>query len=311
MSNWASVEIGGEGRDAWEYRAIFLKYGIKYENFYCPYCDIRLCARLVYSDGELSKSPHFSARWEDHINGCNGEPLEVNVNEKKPTEAHYKPREMHFPEAFIDRPPPRVEVKSLGNNNAIPPSSLEVHERRKKAASLGRPIPKTYLLQPIVEAYNSVWKEGYERAKIEHWTDAVRIRWTKSALAEMPLRLEDVTNYESGFCSPLYRKSFHPRIYQGVGSVRIHDELFIIDNKFSKNITSAQHPFRIVVERDVVNESSPKSHIEMLNILSRYSETSEEVRWYAYGLPVCFDAYSELLINNIDYLYLKKSYLKK
>ena len=86
----------------------FLSDGEKHNAFYCPFCDIKLAACLIYTEGELSKSPHFSARWEDHRFGCDGEPVAVDDPEHKLPKAHYKPRLMHLPEELTNRPPARV-----------------------------------------------------------------------------------------------------------------------------------------------------------------------------------------------------------
>ena len=311
MSNWAAIEIGGEAVSAWEYRAEFLKYGTKHDNFYCPFCNVRLAAYLICTEGEISKSPHFSARWGDHTNGCDGEPIVVDAPDRKRPEAHYVPRDMHFPEAFSDRPPPRKQRPAGIGNSVSSPTSIEISERRRKAGSLGRPIPKTYLLQPIVEAYNAVWKDGYERAKEKKWEDEARLQWTKDCLAAMPLRLDDATNYGDAFRPPTYIKSVHSRIYHADGTVIFQDGDYVIGSKKNGKKQGVEFPFRVVVKVGHTPDTSPKSHIALLSILKDFVAGNQEVRWYAYGVPEANADAFVITIENLDYLYIKRAFMKK
>jgi hypothetical protein len=311
MSNWGAVEKGGDAISAWEYRSIFLKFGTKYDEFYCPFCDIRLAAYLIYTEGEVSKSPHFSARWEDHIYNCNGDPIVVDAPERKKPEAHYIPREMHFPEAFTNRPPPRKQ-RPIGEGKPLaPPSSIEVSARRKKAGSLGRPVPSTYLLQPIVETYNSVYKDGFERAKEKKWSDDIRWRWTKNTLSGMRLRLDDATNYEDAFRTPSYINSNYPRIYHNTGTVLLVKGSYCIKSKLNGKKEDTPFPFLALIGSGVVSKTSHRSHTKLLSILDDFVATEEEMRWYAYGLPRITPQAFVINIENLDFLYIKKSYSKK
>jgi hypothetical protein len=312
MSNWGSIEKGGDAISAWEYRSIFLKYGTQYDRFYCPFCDIRLAAYLISTEGEISKSPHFSARWGDHLYGCNGEPIVVGEPERKRPEAHYIPREMHYPEAFNDRPPPRKQLLSTGVSKPLGvPTSFEVSTRRKKAGSLGRPVPSTYLLQPIVETYNSVYKEGFERAKEKKWSDDIRWCWVKDALLGMRLRLEDVTNYEDAFRTPSYINSYHPRIYHSAGYVTLVQGNYFIKSKLNGKKDGVPFPFLVMIRSGLVSKASPRSHTKLLSTLNNFVDTKEELRWYAYGIPKITPQAFVIDIENLDYFYLKKAYLKK
>lgn len=310
MSNWAAIEKGAEAISAWEFRGLYLKDGTKYEEFFCPFCDIKLAAVLVYAEGELSKSPHFSAKWGDHVNECNGEPLLVATPTPKRPEAHYIPREMHFPEAFSDRPPPRKQRPAGAEKGIVPPTSLETSTRRRNAGSLGRPIPRTYLLQPIVEAYNSVWKDSFDRAKKENWTEDFRLQWAKNYRAAMPLRLDDSTNYGDAFRTPSYVHGSQPRIYHGNGKVRAMGRQYLIEGTAnSKKLTAPLH-CSVAIESNGVPDLSPKWHRALLSKLEHLVGSNEEVRWYAYGRPAVSGNSFLLTIENLDYLYVKSAFSK-
>lgn len=311
MSNWGAVEKGGEPISAWEFRAIFLKYGTTYEEFFCPFCDIPLCAYLIYFEGETSKSPHFSARWGDHIHDCDGEPAIVDAPKRKPPKAHYKLREMHFPEAFTDRPPPRKQRPAGLSKPLPPPTSIEVSTRRKKASSLGRPIPKTYLLQPIVEAYNSVLRDGFELAKEEKWSEDQRRRWMKDTLSGMTLRLDDATNYEDAFRTPTYINGNHPRIYHGTGTITFKHGSYVIESKLKGKCGNIQLPFRVVVRLGIANEASPRAHTALMSVLESFAARTQEVRWYIYGMPINLTDLFVINVENLDYLYIKKAFQGK
>ena len=62
MSGWGATERGGEPISAWEYRELYLEYGERYSEFFCPFCDIPLVAMLIYTDEELSQRLKISRR---------------------------------------------------------------------------------------------------------------------------------------------------------------------------------------------------------------------------------------------------------
>lgn len=313
MSNWGAIEKGGNAISAWEYRSDFLKYGEKHGQFYCPFCDIRLAACLIYTEGEISRSPHFSAKWGGHLYGCDGEPIFIDKAGKKILPDHYIPREMHYPEVFTDRAPPRKQLSSITSvrEPLAPPTAFEVSTRRRKAGSLGRPIPSTYLLQPIVETYNSVYKEGSDHAKEKNWSDDVKWRWIKDTRLGMKLRLEDATTYEDAFRTPSYINSYRPRIYHSNGFVALVDGNYFIKSKLDGKKDGEAFPFFVMIRSDLGSKGAPKSHSRLLSDLDSFAETKEEIRWYAYGKPRITPRAFLLEIENLDHFYFKKAYSKK
>lgn len=312
MSGWATTEIGGPPVSAWEYRSRFLSDGEVNTVFYCPFCDVRLVGCLIHKEGELSKSPHFSARWEDHRFGCNGDPVEVDDPERKPPKAHYTPRLMHFPEELTSRPPARVVHPKGTPTTVVMPTSIEdISTRRRAAGLLGKPIPRTYLLQPIVEAFNITVKEIFDAEKEKGWDVAKRKSEIKKALSALPLNLEDKTDYDDAFRFPSFVKYNFPRIYHGIGIISYSgSDIIVISSKNNGKIKGGPVPFEITIESTGVSSALPRSHSAILQQLRTFSEEKKEFRWYAYGKPVQTNDKIVLPIRNLDHLYLKHAFNK-
>lgn len=306
MSGWGATEPGGEPMHAWGYRALYITYGDKYEEFYCPFCHIRLAAYLIYADGELSKSPHFSARWEDHVGCCDGEPIVIDEPDRRPPKANYLPRHMEFPEALADRPPQRVQRPRNPIGSIVPPTPSEILARRKKAGSLGRPIPRAYILQPIVEAYNLALKEIYDQARDKKWAGDQLKAAIKSTLTAMPLRLEDPTNYDDAFRGPSFVNRWYPRIYHNKGVASLEPECVTINSAKNGKLNGVPIPFQVRVNFHAVDGSSPRSHIRLREKLEAFAAEGREFRWYAYGIPEDRADALVLQIDNLDYLFIKE-----
>jgi hypothetical protein len=311
MSGWGAIDPGGEAIHAWEFRALYLATGERHSAFSCPFCGIRLAPYLIYEDGELSKSPHFSARWEGHIGDCNGEAIYVDEAERKPVRAHYLPRGMRFPEALVDRPPHRVQVPRPVAAPVQPPSPAEILARRNKAGSLGKPVPSTCVLQAIVEAFNAALAEIYKQADKSNWNDDKRKAEIRNALSSMPLRLQDRTNYADGIRSPSFPSSRCPRIYRGMGVVfRVADGLTINSAKDGK-WNGAAMPFQVWIDPNALDGASPQSQRKLYATLEAFAAEGCELRWYAFGLPEFRSDRVVLPIRSLDHLYIKKAFPPK
>jgi hypothetical protein len=217
---------------------------------------------------------------------------------------------MQVPEALIDRPLPR-RIRPKGSGAAlVPPTSLEVLSRRKKACSLGEAIPRTYLLQPIVEAFNITLKDIYNAAKEKKWDDATRKEEIKKALTALPLKLDDHTNYEDAFRTPAFINPTNFRIYHGTGSVEPNEIGFVVSSNANAKIKGKLTPFKVAIVGASGNECSPKSHLTLHGQLQKYATEKKEFRWYAYGKPEMHSDTIILNVSNLDYLYLKDAYQK-
>ncbi len=313
MSGWGATERGGVAISAWEYRELYLEYGERHSEFFCPFCDIPLVAMLIYSDEELSRSPHFAARDSKHLFDCEGEPLDVEQPDRKLPRAHYKPRRMGIPEALSDRPPQREYRASAdpATLNVPSPSIADVTARRRQASSLGKPIPKTYLLRSIVEARDIEIKEIYKQAGKGNWDQAKIKAEMKKVLGSMPLRLEDTTTYDDGFRGPTFLNWKFKRIYHGKGLVVSSVNGLAIESQTDGKLRGEALPFRIQIDQTVIGSGSPQSHLALLEKLGSFEETGTEIRWYAYGLPGVQAGSLVVPIQNFDHLYIKKAFEAK
>lgn len=312
MSEWGATQKGGRAAAAWEFRERYILYGEKYSEFFCPFCDIPLVAVLIYTDAELSKSPHFAARGHHHLYGCNGEPIEIDPPERNPPQAHYKPRKMSVPEALTDRPTPReYRPKDGPSKPAAPPTIIDVTSRRRNAGSLGTPIPRTCLLRSIVEARDIELKEIYSRARNEKWPDDKLKKEIGSMLAGMPLRLDDATTYDDAFRGPSFLHRTHRRIYHGIGTISRQEESLAIHSTKTGKLKGVLMPFQVLIDPAAVNVDSPQSHIAFLETLETLVATKKEFRWYAYGMSENRSGTLVVPIRNLDHLYVKKMFQAK
>ncbi len=313
MSNWGTPEQGGIPVSAWEFRTRFLSDEVTYDVFYCPFCGIRLAGVLLYERGELSKSPHFSARWAPHLFKCDGEPESIENSKTAAQKNQYIPRGMRLPEALILRAPPRIKLPNLGDTPFKPPASFEdVAQRKRELGSLGRPVPSTYLLQPVVEAYNMVLHDIYEAAKSEKWDNNKRASEIKCTLSSLPLRLENLQiDYQQAFCTPKFLKS-QPRIYHSTGTASSPEPGTIqISSSVLTQNGQTTLPFVLRIDTTNISSNSPKSHALIATKLTELLGTSTEIRWYAYGKPILGQNGVVLRITNPDFIYFKVAYQKK
>ena len=312
MSSLASTQIGGEVRSSWEYRSQYLLHGIVYTEFYCSFCDIRLAAGAIYiEDGESKVSPYFSARWEPHQNGCNGEAIiEGTSLHKTDSSRHRLTRNGLVPEMLSDRPKVRERITNLPVSVKLRPTSQETEERRKRAGSSGASIPKTYLLHPIIEARNIILAEVYESAKKENWSFERRKIAIEKALSMYPLQLKDKTNYFDAFKPPSFVHYTLPRIYYAKCKVTLIDGKYILENKFIRQKTGVMCEFTVEIPAISIEQTPPRSHYALLELLKQFHESQQEVNWFAYGIPSVHENHSLLKIHNLDYLYVKKAFTR-
>ncbi|MHB8224406.1 hypothetical protein [Acidithiobacillus sp.] len=291
MSDLATTEVGGEARSAWIYRTLYLDNHSIADNFYCPFCDIRLCPNNIDKDGEISKAPHFSAKWGPHINGCDGTPIVTEPHLRNQPRSHYIARDVKYPEVFTFRPAPRVAQKS----EIISPRDTSInaiHQRRGNAGSLGLYKPSTYLLQTLVEAYNSAWTAAYEDQK-ENPKNAPTV--AKQILQSMPLTLDEGTNYWDAFIFPSAKNHGTRRIYKGSGIVEKREKLFYLsDNKTPD--------FFVVIDIQDV-ESLRGYRKKMLDLILSAQRDLLAIKWYTYGSPASNGLMRLLNVDNLDLFY--------
>ncbi|MHB1280289.1 MAG: hypothetical protein ACYCYL_03525 [Acidithiobacillus sp.] len=292
MSDLATTEVGGEARSAWIYRTLYLDNHSIADNFYCPFCDIRLCPNNIDKDGEISKAPHFSAKWGPHINGCDGTPIVTEPHLRDQPRSHYIARDVKHPEVFTLRPDPRVAQKS-GIVSPRDTSINAIHQRRENAGSLGLYKPSTYLLQTLVQAYNSAWTAAYENQKEKPKSAPKEV--AKQILQSMPLALDKKTNYWDAFIFPSTKDHGTRRIYKGSGIVEEREKLFYLSDNVTPN-------FFVVINIQHVG-SLRGYRKKMLDLILSAQQNQLAIKWYAYGSPVPHETRKLLRVDNLDLFY--------
>jgi hypothetical protein len=307
MSDLGVIEKGGEAYSAWTFRGIYQKYGHKYDMFFCPFCDIRLTACVIYNDGDSARSPYFSARHGEHIFPCDGQPIETGARSTiKPIKNRHELTEITCPEAFTDRQPPRKTL--LVQPNTPTPTGMDINKRRRNAGTLGRVTAKTYLLQAIVEARNIMISDVFKRGKEFGWSNEKRGQLIDLALKDKPLQLIDATNYKDAFRTFAYIHFKMPRIYYGTGFISLRSNGFVICSQFLRKTNNVIVHGEIQVNIESISETSPKSHATLVGTLSELASTKKEIRWFAYGLAQMNADKICVKISNLDYVFVKPKF---
>ena len=300
MSELASIVIGGEALSAWNYRMLFLADGIKYSDFFCPFCGVKLTPCLVYSESELSKSPHFAARIEKHRFECDGTPLH-NFDTKYAVDKHrhYEKMGMSYPIVFIDRPQIKEKISTPQFVEEL--SYDAVQKNRMKYASMGTASPRSYVLQSFVEAFNCLKNKYYDEAIKNGFSNNIW-KYVNERLSENKIVLKDNTNYEDVFRSPRKINFSTPRIYSYKGIVTCND-VFMIKSLMQGRFNGVDLDFYIIVNNTITDKKILKSHANTLKILAEKVE--KEIKWYAYGTPLLCGDHIEIVIDCLDHIYIK------
>ncbi|MDC5203586.1 hypothetical protein OHW58_05435, partial [Acinetobacter baumannii] len=178
----------------------------------------------------------------------------------------------------------------------------------KKIGNKGRNIPTSSLLKPFIDARNSLMHDAYTKFP----DPKERSPWIKSALLNMPLRLDDQTTYQDAFRKPHFIDfRGRRRIYHSSGKITLQHDKFIIQGvEFFKN---DQLNVELVINPSLVNQDSPQAHKKLLDQLQELAESETIlVDWYAFGKATKNNEERNfhLEIDNFDHIFLKKKYIK-
>mgnify|MGYP003590765994 FL=1 len=125
-----------------------------------------------------------------------------------------------------------------------------------------------------------------------------------------PLQLKDKTNYFDAFKSPSFVHYTLPRIYYAKCKVTLIDGKYILENKFIRQKTGVMCEFTVEIPAISIEQTPPRSHYALLELLKQFHESQQEVNWFAYGIPSVHENHSLLKIHNLDYLYVKKAFTR-
>lgn len=301
MSEWAAIEPGGEPIDAWTFRTRFKESGEEYKPLYCPFCDIEIIPCAIFDRKEFSVPPYFRTYEElDHINGCNGDPFENDAS-RRPPQRRRMPNEMDIPLALIDRPY-RISVRKDPRGASVAPSVIETISRRTRGKSLPSPTPKTSLVMSIARAYDRLMERALTESRNEGLDSEARKDRIKSVLSEVPLRLEDPTNYYGGIINPLlFVKRGVKRIYKVKEGICVTgDSEFVLSAKCAK-----YEEFRVVVP-GAAEAGAPRSHHKLIDELGRLARTGLKFRFFAYGGIELQENVVVLQLEKLDHLFISR-----
>jgi hypothetical protein len=302
MSSLAVTCFGDDPRSVWDFRTEFLSDGIKHEEHFCPFCGIRLTPILVYSnDEELSKTPNFSARHGAHLHGCDGEVEHPSPARGKSEEAksHYVKSVMTYPQMLIGRKSPTGSAKKRKPVSKIGElTEGTIQSARRDAYNLGVARPRTYLLQPIVEARSIAFDEVYKKYPFDENESKEakdsRYAFKKSLLSSMPINIGGFdTNYLKAFTWLDKYFSIYPRIYfkqSRCFTVTVNEALLLVC--FSN------------VKISISFDKHLESHRKAVDKIVKLNDLNELIYWFAYGVATKTDDIVDLVVKSVDYLYI-------
>lgn len=312
MSELAVTEIGGEENTAWSYRTEFLTYGKIYPHFFCPFCNISLSPCNIYKEEKIIRSPYFKYYEQNHLNGCDGTPIFTDNRSNQQPKSKIRPMTRgSYPEALVPRQPPkRINPTIQSTSQIMIPAPEEIQRRRKNIGSRGRSIPSSSLLKSFVDEWKSKIHDSYVKFP-EKKDELQRRTWINKVLSNMPLRLDDQTNYQSAFMRPQYIEFNKKRIYSSKGRISLEQSGFIIQGTEYLKSEQKNIDVRLTICIDEITDDSPQAHKKMLELLHQFASITADIEWYAYGrAELDGNRNFSLNIENFDHLYFKKQYIR-
>ena len=330
MSSEASVKIKGEKHSAWYYRELYLDEDIIYDEFFCPYCDVRLIAKNIYRDRneELIKQPYFASfPGKGHALGCEFEALEKVDQEETGgvlTGSRTNKPSADDPEIFA------VRTESYWQNRAESDARRKMQQTISnealrsvvhKGESSDRYIDgarnsasRVYSMRSFAECYALFYKKAFKLRDENKWSKEQFNEYVKKELSAKNLVFskDNATNYYYGFKS-LYKEEFldfkRERIYHGKGYIEKSGSLYQVNsNKRILLKNGSTVPFYVLIE--IVNvEHMPRSHRDIVDFMESAAKDRKnyyDIKWFARGIPAVKGSSIVLYLKNLDFLFLKK-----
>lgn len=313
MSNLAKSD-DGEVKTASEFRDEYMISGVKYEDFRCPFCNVRLVAKAIYMDKVQIRSPHFGLfQHQLHAEGCDGYPIKGNKSLKVVSKRHtvtIGSEVFEFPEKLTNR---KISTNNSHSNvldNKLSSATASSIIQKRKAVGLKGESHKytSSLLQSFVKSRDRVLIALYEASKEKGMSQESQNNFISQTLREIPLELGSYRlNYNTGFQITSFFTGFS-RIWLGEGKVQIDDkQIRIISSKpmqIGKSKTEPKVEFQVVVPLCLFAISNLKYHLSIKDDLY----ASKVIKWYCYGTAK-HDIQQNLVtltLSNLDHIYLKK-----
>ena len=317
MSDIAKTNCGIE-KTASEFHDDFILYGLKYEEFYCPFCFIGLFAKGIYIEGPQGKSPHFSHfPKKPHRNGCDGYPI-VNGESTKGTKAENKIKigkdEFSFPEKLVPRSKV-VQKKFVEDLSKIleADTTEKVKERREKAGKeRGASKYTSALVRSFASSRKAIIALVYKLATKEKLSNKDRSKLLKETLSQVPL---DLNGYKTNYQSAFYGTKFfiqYTKIWFGKGTVKINaKKVYILSEQktvLEKEGETKELDFYVTVNIPEELDKQPACHRTVIQRLVSGREKNMLVKWYGLGDATLREEQGVVVveINNLDHIFIEK-----
>ncbi|MDA0576175.1 hypothetical protein [Burkholderia gladioli] len=292
MSEVATLVHFGEFHSAWFYRDLYLRNGTKYDEFWCPFCGIKVFAILIYkpADAELARSPHFREQ-EPHRHDCDGNPAKGGKASVAAGPVRKIEKQLFtLPTRLIEYVEPPEQVRRANRpEHPTEPSPDEVKRRRLEAGEIHhRARFSVSLVQSLAEAHLGTIRQSYQLKDKGKWSDKQRSDWLKAVLrTEIDLRGATM-RYDQAFHDLFFPVRSTPRVYHGEGTVSATDEGYRIDASRRGRVDDQDkhgRPFHVRVRADRELASQRGARRELIAQLQRAEEKGFPVKWYGYGQP--------------------------
>ena len=318
MSDLAITNTGLR-KTASEFHDDFILDGVKYNEFYCPFCEIRLIAKAIYIDGPQGKSPHFSCfPGKPHVYGCNGYPI-VNGKTTKSNSIGNKVKigqdEFQFPEKLVPRSVQieKKEDKISHKSPVMNPSEIVRRKRSYVGKQVGKAKYTSSLIRSFAKSYKAVISRCYKYSETNKLTTKERTSFIKSILTQMPIELDGYqTNYQTAFQGTRFFSEY-PKIWNGHGKVLINDEVLHLKScqkceyRIENDVKELDFYISITIPDSL--ELCPAYYKTIINRLKKAHESNEKVRWFAYGVAKLIADKKVILlsISVLDHVFIQYS----
>ncbi len=330
MSSEASVKINGEKHSAWYYRELYIDEDITFDEFFCPYCGVRLIAKNVYRDRneELLKQPYFASfPGKGHALGCEFEKQakdDVKETINVPTGLRKNNPSADDPEIFAVRSESYWRNKAESDTlrkmrHPIFNEGMHSEVRNTESSSsyidgIKNTASKVYSMRSFAECYTLFYKKAFKLRDDNKWSKEQFNEYVKKELLSKRLVFsrDNITNYYYGFKS-LYKEEFldfkRERIYHGKGYIEKRGNAYRLNsNKRILLKNGSTVPFCVVIE-NINTEYMPRSHKDIVHFIEAAAKDRNnyyDIKWFARGIPVVHNNSIILYLKNLDFLFLKK-----
>ena len=304
MSDLAKTE-GGVTKTALEYRDEYLINEVKYENFYCPFCNIPLIAKAIYIEGVQKKSPHFGVfPSRNHLEECDGYPMQNNRSLKaksKRSNIKIGGELFEFPEKFTTASPPQPSnARKLDTH-----IKAESIEKKRKAFGAKPPSHKytSSLLQSFVKSRAKIFSVLYGLHKKNKANLPDRSNFISQQLATIPLELNgNQLNYNTAFRNTKYFTS-KGVIWEGKGEIRKENKHYVLTSNEATTNGNDKANFRVVIPLELFTSSGKKSHL----LLKETLEEKKSAKWFCYGSATHDKAKRMVVLtpSNLNHIFLQ------